>query len=94
MTTPNYGERVPLGYEKLTVDTARALNIPIGAAIILIIPEGQPVRWRDDGTNPTAVSGQPLAIGAELTYDSSAMSALRFIGETTGGSINVTYYGL
>lgn len=84
-----------LGYQQITsLSAATALTVPPGAAMALIIPETQAVRWRDDGTNPTASVGQPLAVGAELSYDAANLAALKFIEQVSGAKINVTYYGV
>lgn len=87
-----------LGYEQITLDatTARGLSLPAASSTLmlcLIKPEGQAVRWRDDGQLPTATVGQVLAVGAELRYDANNVNQLRFIGQVAGAKINVNYYG-
>lgn len=50
------------------------------------------VRWRDDGTAPTATVGIPLNVGDELDYDGDA-SAIKFI--RSGGAdatLDISYY--
>lgn len=84
------------GYQQFAaggVDTSTALTVPAGTSLALIIPAAQAVRWRDDGTAPTAAIGQPLAVGAELRYDSVSISAFRVIAQVAGAVLNVTYYG-
>lgn len=49
------------------------------------------VRWRDDGTAPTATVGMRLAPGAQLEYDGD-LSAIQFIEEAASAKINVSYY--
>ena len=86
------GKSDPLGYQQITVLTAStALTVPSGAVWALIQPEAQAVRWRDDGTAPTAAVGMPLAVGTTLQY-SGDLSAIRFIEQVAGGKLNVTYY--
>ena len=84
-----------LGYQQTNVDAVTALTIPANTtpAFALITVEGQAVRWRDDGVNPTAAIGTPLAVGQTLKYDANSVTALRFISQVAGGIINVTYYG-
>lgn len=83
-----------LGYQQIvTLTGSTALTIPAGTTLIRIIPETQAVRWRDDGTAPTATVGQPLSVGSELVYTAGQMSALRFIEQAVGAKLNVTYYG-
>lgn len=87
------GTMVNLGYQQITsVGTAVALTVPNGAMLAVIQCEGQAVRWRDDGTNPTTTVGMRLALGAELEYDGD-LSSIKFIEELTAAKLNVTYYG-
>lgn len=90
----------PLGYFQVTgIDVAATIASKIGSAIpagtvqILIIPEAQAIRWRDDATNPTAAIGQPLAVGAELRYTCRAFAQLAVISQVAGAILNCTFYG-
>ncbi len=69
-----------------------AAGIPPGTQLILIQPQTQAIRWRDDGVAPTAAVGYPLAVGAELRY-TGAHAALRVISQTAGAIVNVVAYG-
>ncbi|QGH72949.1 MAG: hypothetical protein [Siphoviridae sp. ctdEk19] len=83
-----------LGYQQITsLSSATALTVPAGATMARIQPETQAVRWRDDGSNPSATVGQPLAVGAELVYTGAQLSVLKFIEQVSGAKLNVTYYG-
>lgn len=83
-----------LGYQRITgLAAAQALNIPAGCCLILVTPDTQAVRWRDDGTDPTAAVGYPLAAGVELQYGAGQMAALRFIEQAASAVLNVQYYG-
>lgn len=83
----------PKGYQKITsLSSSTALTVPTGARLALIVAETQAVRWRDDGTAPTATVGVPLATGTPLTYDGD-LTAVRFIEQTGSAAINVSYYG-
>lgn len=87
------GSLVPLGFQQLTsIDASTALTPPAFARIAIVHPEAQNVRWRDDGTAPTAAIGMRLLVGAELNYAGN-LTAIRFISETAGAKINVSYYG-
>jgi hypothetical protein len=57
----------------------------------LIIAEGAPVRWRDDGVAPTASVGMPIAVGVPLQYDGD-LSKIRFIQQSASGILNISYY--
>lgn len=83
----------PLLYQQYTnLSAAIALSsIPAKATMCVISVEGAPIRWRDDGTNPTASVGMPVANGATLTYTGN-MSAIAFIQQSASATINVSYY--
>lgn len=87
------GEDMPLGYQQITsLSSATALTVPAGAKRALIRPEAQAVRWRDDGTAPTASVGMQLDFGETLPYTGNLLS-LRFIEISSGAKLNVAYYG-
>ena len=77
----------------LTFGSLAAAGIPAGTQILLIQPQTQAIRWRDDGIAPTATVGYPLAVGAELRYTSQNLAALRVISQTAGAIVNVVTYG-
>jgi hypothetical protein len=82
----------PLGYQQITsLGSATALTIPTGARAAIIAAETQAVRWRDDGTNPTAAVGQPLASGADFLY-TGKLSKLKFIEQTASAKLDIVYY--
>lgn len=83
---------VCLGYQQITgLSTAKALTVPVGATMALVAPDTQNVRWRDDGTNPTASVGMPLVVGTTLNYDGD-LNRIRFIETTASAVLNVSYY--
>lgn len=83
---------VCLGYQQITgLSTAKALTVPVGATMALVSPDTQDVRWRDDGTNPTASVGMPLVVGTTLNYDGD-LNRIRFIETTASAVLNVSYY--
>jgi hypothetical protein len=86
----------PLGYQQITsLSAAAALTIPAGTDWARITPETQAVRYRDDGTNPTATVGMPIAAGAtvDILNDAAGLAAMRFIEQSASAKLNVTYYG-
>jgi hypothetical protein len=84
---------VPLGYQQVTATgTAFALSPPANARLAHIGAEAQVLRWRDDGTNPTATTGQRIAAGTEVDYVGN-LATIRLIAETAGAVANVSYYG-
>lgn len=89
-----------IGYEQITsLAAATALNAPSTDAnglscrpsFALITSEGAAVRWRDDGVAPTTSVGMPLAAGVTLQYDGD-ISRVRFIQQTPGAKLNISYY--
>jgi hypothetical protein len=52
----------------------------------------QSVRWRDDGTAPTASVGMLMTVAPnELQYDGD-LAAIRFIEAAGGAVLNISYY--
>lgn len=83
----------PLGFQQITATaTAVGLTPPAGARIAVIDVEAQNIRWRDDGTDPTAAVGMRILVNSESKY-SGDLSAIKFIAETAGAILNVSYYG-
>ncbi len=83
---------VCLGYQQITsLSSSTGLTVPSGATLAVVIPEGQNVRWRDDGTAPTSTVGMPLILGTTLSYDGD-LSRIRFIQQTASATLNVSYY--
>lgn len=76
----------------LTFGSAAGAGIPNGTALLIITPQTQAIRWRDDGTVPTAAVGYPLAVGAELRYTGADMQNLRVISQVAGAVVNVIAY--
>ena len=90
---------VCLGYQQITPNTATALTVPATdkngnkqqPTFALIIAESKDVRWRDDGTDPTASVGMPLAVGVPLQYDGD-LTRIKFIETAASAKINISYY--
>lgn len=81
-----------LGYQQITsLSSATNLTVPAGATLAVIVPEVQPVRWRDDGTAPTASVGMPLGVAAVLSYDGD-LRQIQFIEQTASATLNISYY--
>lgn len=87
----------PLGYCQLTsmsVSTALSAcagGVPATATVAQLCVEAQAVRYRDDGTAPTATVGMPAAAGTCFPI-SGTLSAIRFIQSTSGAILNVSFY--
>lgn len=92
------GSRVPMGYQQITsLSAAVALTVPTAgpgsapARMAIIQAEAQIVRWRDDGTNPTASVGMTIAAADTLIYTGD-LTAIKFIEATASAKLNVSYY--
>lgn len=87
----------PLGYCQLTsVSSATAISscsggIPARAAWAVLCVDTAAIRWRDDGTAPTASVGMPVASG-QCFYYSGTFSTLRVIAQTGSPVVNISFY--
>jgi hypothetical protein len=75
----------------LTLPTTDANGLNCTPAFALIVAEGAPVRWRDDGVAPSASVGMPIAVGVPLQYDGD-LTKIRFIQQSASGILNISYY--
>lgn len=75
----------------LTFGSAAA-GLPNGTQMLLIQPQTQAIRWRDDGIAPTATVGYPLANGAELRY-TGQFARLQVISQVAGAIVNCVAFG-
>lgn len=83
---------VALGYQQITdLSSAVGLTVPTGATRAIIAPLTKDIRWRDDGTNPTASVGMPVAAGTYLSYDGD-LNRIRFIQTAASAELNIVYY--
>jgi hypothetical protein len=91
---------VNLGYQQIT-DLSSAVGLTIPTVDVagnkqqptraFIVAEGNDIRWRDDGTVPTASVGMILIRNNVLSYDGD-LSKIRFIQSGSGAKLNVSYY--
>lgn len=81
-------------YQQLTgLNTAQSLpSRPNGARSVVLQPEVQNVRIRDDGTDPTASVGVLLVAGGIYTFRGD-LAALRAIETTPSATLNVWFQG-
>ena len=90
-----------LGYQQIVgLAASTALTVPtrnpvtgerVQPTLALIVVEGQSVRWRDDGTAPTASVGMPILANNTLSYDGN-LQDIRFIQTAATATLNITYY--
>lgn len=79
--------------------SAQGLTVPTGAKYADFFPEGAPgtnnkcLRYRDDGTNPTASVGSGLDPDQLLLGYSGSLSAIKFINATGATcTLTINYY--
>lgn len=86
------GVVTPLGFQQLSVsNTAVGFTPPAGATYCAFEVETNAVRWRDDGTNPTASVGFLQAPPDKWTYASS-LTALKFIRASADATVDISCY--
>ena len=99
ITTIN-GYRRVLGYQQISSATLAAATkltlptaVPGGPAAYGVIQNNgtSGVRWRDDGTAPTAAVGMLLPAGSELDY-SGDLALIQFIEVAAGAVLDVNFY--
>lgn len=86
----------PKGFATLTVSTtAVPLVVPKGAVRVVITVEAQPLRWRDDGTSPTATVGLLELAGSRFEiYGKEALLAFEAIRDGgTDSVLTMSFYG-
>lgn len=86
----------PIGYRQVTVSTTAVAipTIPAGATRAVVVVEAQPLRYRDDGTNPTASVGMLCVAATRFELESRA-SILAFKAIRSGGTdsvLSVSFY--
>ena len=83
---------IPLGYQQITgLSSVKSLTPPPNTRVALIQAISQDVRWRDDGTDPSATVGMVLPATRDMLYTGD-LANIRFIEVTASAQINVSYY--
>lgn len=89
------GNLIPIvGSFQQVLGAAAAIALPTIPALAkkaLISVVTQDIRWRDDGTVPTAAVGMRLPADKELLYEGD-LAAFRFIEVAVATEVNITYY--
>lgn len=96
MPSARSGRYQPVGYQQIT-NVAAAVGVTVPAAgdgkacAALIQAETQNIRWRDDGTNPTAAVGNLLVAGGDMWYEGD-LNAIKFIEVAASAKVNVNFF--
>lgn len=86
---------VPLAYQQIVgLAASTALTVPDGTAFAEVSVSGQSVRWRADGTTPTAAIGMPLPVGTTRQFFLSSLALIRFIETAASATLDITYFGV
>ena len=84
----------PLGYQQISgLSSAVGFTIPSGASVAVVVPQTQAVRWRDDGTDPSATVGMPIAVAERYVFDHAKLPKVKFFEQAASAVLNVSYYG-
>lgn len=83
----------PIGFETFAATTATGLTPTSGAKGAIVTVDGDALRWRADGTSPTAAVGMYLADGAAYEVGTSELGSIEFIAVAGSATVSVTYYG-
>lgn len=84
-----------LGYTQVTVLTSAVGvgTIPAGTETVMLQCTGQNVRYRDDGTNPTAAIGMLLVVNTLYSFTVGQISSMKFIESAATAVLNISFYG-
>lgn len=88
---PGILEPVGPGQMDLDCSSVTPLAVPGNANVAEIQTLLQPIRYRDDGTDPSTTSGMQLAAGNSKFY-TATLSKIRLREEAAGAQVNVLYY--
>jgi len=89
-----------IGYCQITVLTSAVAvvtascstgSVAAQSSIAQICVSGQGVRYRDDGTAPTASLGIPVGAGTCFQY-SGPMAGIQFIQQAATATLDITFY--
>lgn len=86
----------PVGYEQLAVGatSGQLISIPAKASRAIVMVEGQPLRYREDGTAPTGSVGVLCVAATRFELESrKAIQGFRAIRSGASDSaVSVLYY--
>jgi len=84
---------VPLGFQQVTVTSSSESlpEIPKDASFAYIQCQDDPIRWKDDSTDPTAAEGHRMFDGDDLFFTAD-LHKFRFILESGTPVLTISYY--
>ena len=101
-TCQGIGTVVPYAFESITVSSTAigfttATAFPAGQAPLMAVvtTETNPIRFRADGSNPTAAEGHLVAASSTIEVcGKAAMTNFKMIRTSADATAKVTFYGL
>jgi len=82
-----------ISFEALTVSsTAVALTVPTDIHSAFCSTDGETVRFRMDGSDPTATVGHKLPLDTFIEFYRDDLKHLKFIATGADATVFVTYY--
>src|SRR6476659_5167079 len=85
----------PLGHQQYTVSTTvTTITPPSGTKRMHLRSVGQPINFRDDGVNPSDISGFPIMADEWLLYDSEVVDfrMIRAASATNDADVRCAFY--
>lgn len=85
----------PISFEQITINTAVGLTtIPSNANKAVITVQTAGIRYKNDGTNPTATVGHDMRIGSVIFLNgrNAVLNFKAIKSGSTNSKINVDYY--
>jgi hypothetical protein len=87
--------REVVGYWQMGAgDLTTATTLDGHGSVVMIQAEGQNVRYRTDGVNPTAAVGMLLEVGAihVINMPDGSQNDIKVIEAAVGGILNITWF--
>jgi hypothetical protein len=82
-----------VSFESLTVSsTAVGLTVPSNVHSAFVSTDGETVRFRMDGSNPTSTVGHKLPLDTFIEFYRDDLAHVRFIATGSDATLFVTYY--
>ena len=97
MSHTRAGGNDPAYYRYTSLGTARTFatmaggSMPAGATRVLVQPETQSVRWRDDGTAPTATVGNLIPANTVVEFGGK-LASVQIIETAGSATVNLNFY--
>lgn len=84
----------PLGFQTITVaGTSIGFTLPAGTRMAVASVQVDNIRYRDDGTAPTATVGTLVTAGSSIVVCAPSTGPFRMIRQTNSATVSVSYYG-